>query len=44
MEHLVVSFVRRPTNAQGNSGFLLLILSKFYPDMFQHMVAILRGS
>jgi hypothetical protein len=38
-EHLVVSFASRPTNTQGNSGFLLLILSIFYPDMFRQLIA-----
>jgi hypothetical protein len=40
----VKPFVYRPTNAQGNSGFLLTRSKFFYPDMFRHMVAILRGS
>jgi hypothetical protein len=42
-EHLVAPFLKRPTNAQGSSGFLLIRSEFFYPDMFRHMVAILRG-
>jgi hypothetical protein len=35
-------FVKRPTNAQGSSGFILLTRSKFfYPDTLRQMVAIL---
>jgi hypothetical protein len=40
-EHLAVSYVRRPTNSLWSRGFFVI---KFYPDMFRHMVAILRGS
>jgi hypothetical protein len=43
-EHLVVPFVKIPTDAQRSSGFLLIRYKFFYPDMFQHIVAILRGS
>jgi hypothetical protein len=43
-EQLIVSFVKRPANTQESSGFFLLIRSKFYPDMFRHMVVNLRGS
>jgi hypothetical protein len=39
-----VSFAKRPTNAQGSSGFFINTFQIFYPDMFRHMVAILRGS
>jgi hypothetical protein len=43
-EYLVVPFVKRPTNAPGSSGFFINTFQIFYPDMFQHLVAILRGS
>jgi hypothetical protein len=43
-EHLVVSCVRTPTNALLSSGFLIINTFQFYPDMFRHMVAILRGT
>jgi hypothetical protein len=36
-------FVKRPITAQEVVDFLLM-RSKFYPDMFRHIVAILRGS
>jgi hypothetical protein len=42
-EHLAVPFVKRPTNAQGSSWFFINTLQIFYPDMFRHIVAILRG-
>jgi hypothetical protein len=34
----------KTTNAQGISGFLLKRSKFFYPDMFRHMVTILRWS
>jgi hypothetical protein len=48
-EHLVVSYVRRPTNFLWRRGFIIIIIIiiiafQFYPDVFRHMVAILRGS
>jgi hypothetical protein len=39
------STVRKKTNKfSRSSGFLLIRSNFFYPDMFRHMVAILRGS
>jgi hypothetical protein len=40
----VVPFAKRPTNTQGSSGFFINTFQIFYPDMFRHMVAILRGA
>jgi hypothetical protein len=35
---------KRPTNVQGSSGYFIINMFQFYPDMFRHMIAILRGS
>jgi hypothetical protein len=43
-EHFVVPFAKRPTNAQGSSGCFINTFQMFYPDMFRHMITILRGS
>jgi hypothetical protein len=43
-EHLVVPSVEKPKIAQASSGFLLICSKFFYPDIFRHLVAILRGS
>jgi hypothetical protein len=43
-EHLVIPFAKRPTNAQESGGCFINTFQIFYPDMFRHMVAILRGS
>jgi hypothetical protein len=40
----VTPFVTKPSNARGSSGFFYQYAPNFYPDMFRHMVAILRGS
>jgi hypothetical protein len=37
------SFGKRPTNAQGNSGFFINTF-QFYPEMLRHTVANLRES
>jgi hypothetical protein len=42
-EHLVLPFAQRPTNAQGSSWRFVNTFQIFYPDMFRHTVAILRG-
>jgi hypothetical protein len=43
-DHLVLSFAKRPTNAQRSSGFFINAFQIFYPDTFRHMLAILKGS
>jgi hypothetical protein len=42
-KHLVVSFLKRPKTSKGNSGFFINTF-QILPDMFRHIVAILRVS
>jgi hypothetical protein len=43
-EHLVVPFVKDQQMLKEAVDFLLIRSKFFYPDMFRHVVAILRGS